>query len=60
MPFGIFGPDKKISTDFTAYEAIFQPTTVIVGETAGQTFANVPGRIEVSATKQLDWSALTT
>ena len=50
----IFTPNKKISTEYTAYEAIFQPTTVLVGEVAGQTYANMPGRIEITADKQLD------
>jgi hypothetical protein len=50
----IFTPNKKISTEYTAYEAIFQPTTVLVGEVVGQTYANMPGRIEITADKQLD------
>ena len=55
MPPGIIGPDtNNFSSQFTAYEAIFEPTTVIPGELAGQTYSNMPGRIEVTADKQLD------
>jgi hypothetical protein len=54
----IFTPnDREISTEYTAYQAIFEPTTVIPGELAGQTFSNMPGRIEVTADKQLDLSS---
>jgi hypothetical protein len=51
---GIFTPNRNINAEYTAYEAIFRPTTVLVGETAGQNFTNMPGRIEVTASKQLD------
>jgi len=54
LPFGLFGPNEDIRTEYTAYEAIFQPTTVIVSELAGQTYSNMPGRIEITADKQLD------
>ena len=58
LPFGLIGPDtNNISGEFTAYEAIFKPTTVIVSELAGQTYNNMPGRIEVTADKQLDLSS---
>jgi hypothetical protein len=54
----IFTPnDKEISTEYTAYEVIFEPTTVIPGEVAGQTYSNMPGRIEITADKQLDLSS---
>jgi len=53
IPYGIF-PNTNITTEYTAYEAIFQPTTVLPNEVAGQTFANMPGRIEITANKQLD------
>ena len=51
---GIIGPNTNFTTEYTAYEAIFQPTTVIVSELAGQTYSNMPGRIEITADKQLD------
>ena len=52
---GLFGPDtNNFSSPFSAYEAIFEPLSVIPGELAGQTFTNMPGRIEVTADKQLD------
>ena len=58
LPFGLIGPDtNNFSSEFTAYEAIFEPTTVIVPELAGQTYSNMPGRIEVTADKQLDLSS---
>jgi len=50
----VIGPDTNWMTEYTAYEAIFEPFTVIPGEIAGQTFTNMPGRIEVTADKQLD------
>jgi hypothetical protein len=51
---GIFTPFRNITAEYTAYEAIFQPTTEIVGELTGQNYSNMLGRIEVTATKQLD------
>jgi hypothetical protein len=51
---GIFGPNKNINSEYTAYDAVLLPTTVIVGEIAGQTYSNMPGRIEITADKQLD------
>lgn len=58
LPLGLFTPnDKKISTEYTAYAAILEPITVILGEVAGQTFTNMPGRIEIEAEKQLDLSS---
>jgi hypothetical protein len=57
LPPGVIGPNTNWTTEFTAYEAIFLPTTVIPGEVAGQTYTNMPGRIEVTASKQLDLSS---
>jgi hypothetical protein len=58
LPLGIIGPDtNNFSSGFTAYEAIFEPTTVIASDVAGQTYSNMPGRIEVTADKQLDLSS---
>ncbi len=54
LPFGIFGPTDDIQTEYTAYEAVFLPTTVIVPELAPRTYSNMPGRIEIAADKQLD------
>ena len=50
---GIF-PDTNITSEYTAYEELFQPTTMLLGEASGQSYTNMPGRIEVTATKQLD------
>ena len=57
LPPGVIGPNTNWTTEFTAYEALFLPTTVIPGELAGQTYTNMPGRIEVTASKQLDLSS---
>jgi len=54
MPYNIIGPNTNWSTEYTAYEAIFEPLTVIVSELAGQNYTNMPGRIEITAQKQLD------
>ena len=42
------------STAYTAYEADFEPLTVILSDVAGQTYTNMPGRTEITASKQLD------
>jgi hypothetical protein len=57
LPQGTIAPSTNWTTGFTAYEALFEPTTEIVSDIAGQTYANMPGRIEVTATKQLDLSS---
>ena len=57
LPQGTIAPNTNFTTAFTAYEALFEPTTEIVSDMAGQTYANMPGRIEVTATKQLDLSS---
>jgi hypothetical protein len=57
LPQGTIAPNTNFTTAFTAYEALFEPTTEIVSDIAGQTYANMPGRIEVTANKQLDLSS---
>jgi hypothetical protein len=57
LPFGLIGPSTNFTTAYSAYEALFEPTTVIVSDVAGQTYGNAPGRIEVTADKQLDLSS---
>ena len=58
LPLGIIGPNtNNFTSEFTAYEALFEPTTVIVSDVAGQTYTNMPGRIEVTADNQLDLSS---
>ena len=55
LPPGAIGPNtNNFTSAFTAYEALLEPTTVIVSDVAGQTYSNMPGRIEVTATNQLD------
>jgi hypothetical protein len=58
LPLGIIGPNtNNFTSQFTAYEALFTNTTVILSDIAGQTYTNMPGRIEVTASKQLDLSS---
>jgi hypothetical protein len=45
---------KRETNDYTAYLAMFLPTTTIPSEVAGQSFTNMAGRIEVNANNQLD------
>lgn len=45
--------NATVTNDYAAYEALLMPTTVIPGEVAGQTVANMPGRTEISAGQQL-------
>ncbi len=57
LPQGTIGPNtNNWNSAFTAYEALIEPTTAIVSDVAGQTYSNMPGRIEVTADKQLDLS----
>lgn len=42
-----------ITNTFTAYEALFQPTTVVPTDVSGQNATNMPGRIILSATNSL-------
>jgi hypothetical protein len=53
----LIAPSTNIITEYSAYEAFFEPTTAIVSDIAGQTYANMPGRIEITADKQLDLSS---
>jgi hypothetical protein len=55
--FNAIGPSTNMTTEYSAYEALFQPTTVIVSDVAGQNYSNAPGRIEITADKQLDLSS---
>ncbi len=45
--------NAKFTNDYAGYEVLLEPTTVIPGEVAGQTVANMPGRVEISAGQQL-------
>jgi hypothetical protein len=47
-------PGVKVTNEFTAYTALFQPTTTLPYETSGQSYTNMTGRLEVSADKNLD------
>ena len=51
---GMIAPSTNWITTYTAYEAFFDPTTVLLSEVAGQTYSNMPGRIEITASDQLD------
>lgn len=53
IPAGTF--DGLSSTNrYTAYEARFLPTTLVLSDTASQDVTNLPGRINISASKSLD------
>src|ERR1035441_2877774 len=51
IPPGTFtvGGDGNVTNQWTAYQAIFQPGSVVAGDTAGQNVTNEPGRIELTA-----------
>src|ERR1039457_2267422 len=51
IPPGTFtlGGNGNVTNQWTAYQAIFQPGSVIAGDTAGQNVTNEPGRIELTA-----------
>ncbi len=53
LPPGVFNTGK-VTNDYTAYRALFEPFTSIPFELAGQTFSNMPGRIEIAASNHLD------
>jgi hypothetical protein len=52
IPFGTFD-NANITNQYAAYEALFQPTSVVLSDTFGQTYSNSPGRIELTATNYL-------
>jgi len=54
IPPGTFlTPQRNVTNEWTAYQAIFQPASTIMGEVAGQNVTNLPGRIELTADKYL-------
>src|SRR5258708_3705039 len=50
---GTFVPGIQ-TNEYSAYEALFLPTTRGLGDTLGQNITNVPGRVEITATNSLD------
>lgn len=52
IPPGTF-PNQPTTNEYTAYEALFQPLSTVLGDTFGQDVTNVPGRIEISASDYL-------
>ena len=52
IPSGTFTPGT-VTNEWTAYQAMFQPASVVLGDVAGQTVNNQPGRIELVADKYL-------
>src|SRR5205085_2199429 len=52
IPPGTF-PNLPTTNQYTGYEALFQPLSVVLGDNFGQDVTNVPGRIEISASKFL-------
>src|ERR1035437_798709 len=55
IPPGTFtlGGNGNVTNQWTAYQAIFQPGTVVAGDIAGPNVTNEPGRIELIADKFL-------
>ena len=53
IPPGTF-PNLPTTNQYSAYEALFQPLSTVLGDTFGQDVTNVPGRIEISASKFLN------
>jgi len=52
IPGGTFD-SSNITNQYAAYEALFQPTSIVLSDTFGQTYSNSPGRIELTATNYL-------
>jgi hypothetical protein len=52
IPSGTFIPGL-VTNQWTAFEGLFVPGTVVPGDSAGQNVTNFPGRIEVTADKCL-------
>lgn len=48
-----FTPEGAVTNEWTAYQAVFQPASTLLGEVAGQNVTNLPGRIELTADKYL-------
>ncbi|MGD0259140.1 MAG: hypothetical protein ABSD29_04870 [Verrucomicrobiota bacterium] len=53
IPPGTFDVGGTVTNQYSAYQALFQPGSVILADTAGQNVTNEPGRIEVTADKYL-------
>jgi hypothetical protein len=51
IPPGTFtvGGNGTVTNQYAAYQAIFQPNSVVLGDVAGQNVTNLPGRIELTA-----------
>jgi hypothetical protein len=52
IPPGTF-PFAPVTNQWTAYQALFQPGSVVLADVAGQNVTNAPGRIELTANKTL-------
>ena len=52
IPGGTFD-SANITNQYSAYEALFQPNSIVLSDTYGQTYSNSPGRIELTATNYL-------
>lgn len=52
VPPGTFD-NNQYTNQNTAYQALIQPNSVVIGDTFGQTYSNSPGRIELYATNYL-------
>jgi len=56
LPPGLFDFNRT-NVEYSAYSVIFSPFTRLVYELAGQTYSNMPGRTEITASNQLDLTA---
>ncbi len=55
IPPGTFtvGGNGNVTNQYSAYQALFQPGSVVLADVAGQNVTNEPGRIELTADKYL-------
>ncbi|MSU57843.1 MAG: hypothetical protein EXS35_06620 [Pedosphaera sp.] len=53
LPPGGFN-NSNTTNEYTAYQAIFSGSSSLIGEVANQSFSQLPGRIEIDASKYLD------
>jgi hypothetical protein len=55
IPGGTF-PSLGLTNESAAYQALFLPSTQVLGDVAGQDVTNLPGRVEIVADNVLDLS----
>lgn len=55
QPLGVFN-SFTTTNQYSAYQALFEPTSVLVSDVAGQSITNLPGRVEIKADTTLNLS----